>query len=399
MRPTPAAVATPSTSAASSATFVPLAASRCARPLARKSSRTSSASASSCPSTIPRPSAAALGDRAPDSACSARRRTPSSAPATPPRRRPVGSSRSTEICAWAPRRRSYSSAGPSASIRPRTLTSAPVGDRGHRARTPPCDARRSTTRSPLASSAGASTVPHAVRSGGSRTVAVMCTWRPMSGVSVVASIASVRACATSAPTAIATTIAGTEHRGGRRTTAHPEREPRARTGHGERGRDRGHRPPARRRRPERPAPRRVPRAGDAADGATRRRPTPSHRHQVAQRLEAHLADPGHVAELLDGAEPAVLLAERQDLRRRRRADARERVELLGRRGVEVDLRRASPPATSSRARSLPAARVGTSTCLPSSTTAARFTAERSARRAGPPARRTASSTRSPRRSR
>ena len=206
MRPTPAAVATPSTSAASSATFVPLAASRCARPLVRKSSRTSSARASSCPSTIPRPSAAALGDRAPDSASSARRRTPSSAPVTPPRRRPVGSSRSTEICAWAPRRRSCSSAGPSASIRPRTLTSAPVGDRGQRARTPPCDASRSTTRSPLPSSAGASTVPQAVRSGGSRTVAVMCTWRPRSGVSVVASIASVRACATSAPTAIATTI-------------------------------------------------------------------------------------------------------------------------------------------------------------------------------------------------
>ena len=145
------------------------------------------------------------GGRALDSACSARRRTPSSAPATPPRRRPVGSSRSTEICAWAPRRRSYSSAGPSASIRPRTRTSVPVGDRGHRARTPPCDARRSTTRSPFASSAGATTVPHALRSGGSRTVAVICTWRPMSGVSVVPSIASIRACATSAPTASATT--------------------------------------------------------------------------------------------------------------------------------------------------------------------------------------------------
>ena len=63
VRPRPAAVAIASTSVASSRTFAPLAATRCASPVARKSSRTSSVRAPSWPSTIPRASAPCGGGR------------------------------------------------------------------------------------------------------------------------------------------------------------------------------------------------------------------------------------------------------------------------------------------------------------------------------------------------
>ena len=123
--------------------------------------------------------------------------------------------------------------------------------------------------------------------------------------------------------------------------------------------------------------------------------------------------PGHLAELLDAAEAAVLLAVVEDPLRDAGPDAVERVELLERRGVEVDRRRrgarraadrATVAATARRgagrrppptpaARPPPGtatARAGTSTCRPSSSLAARLTASRSARRAAPPARRSAS---------
>ena len=63
---------------------------------------------------------------------------------------------------------------------------------------------------------------------------------------------------------------------------------------------------------------------------------PSHT-RTCSRSEARRTSPmpGHLAELLDRAEAAVLLAVVEDLLRGRRADARQLVELLERGGVEV----------------------------------------------------------------
>ena len=66
-----------------------------ARPERWKSVRTAAESRSSCPSTIPRASAASGGSRPPSSPASARRRIASTTPATPPRRRPVDRTKRT----------------------------------------------------------------------------------------------------------------------------------------------------------------------------------------------------------------------------------------------------------------------------------------------------------------
>ena len=122
----------------------------------------------------------------------------------------------------------------------------------------------------------------------------------------------------------------------------------------------------------------------------------SHPDLLAQRGEALLADPRDLAELLDRPEAAVLLAVLEDRGGHARADAVELVELLRARGVEVERlalgrRRGRPPAAALAL----APRSGTSTWRPSSSLAARFSADRSARRRAPPARRTASNTRDP----
>ena len=81
--------------------------------------------------------------------------------------------------------------------------------------------------------------------------------------------------------------------------------------------------------------------------------------------------PGTCAELLDRAEAAVLLAVLEDLLRGRRPDAGQRVELLERRGVEVDRRRrcgpaprAAPAGAGGRAARRRRARRGTSDLAP-----------------------------------
>ena len=102
---TPSSAPAPRTSVASSITFWPLTASTWARPDRLKSSRTSSESCSSWPSTMPRRSAASGGASPRPSPVSARRRTVSTNPATPPRRVPVRRISSTSSAASAPRRR------------------------------------------------------------------------------------------------------------------------------------------------------------------------------------------------------------------------------------------------------------------------------------------------------
>ena len=148
-----------------------------------------------------------------------------------------------------------------------------------------------------------------------------------------------------------------------------------------------------------PADRLAPR-DRRAPGASRDSPY-SQRHLLAQRREALVADPGDLAELLDRAEAAALFAEVEDLLRGQRTDPAERVELLERRRVEVErlARRRRGRRPRSRGAAAPPrprrARSGTSTWRPSSSSAARLSPPRSARRVAPPARCTASSTRAP----
>ena len=86
-----------------------------------------------------------------------------------------------------------------------------------------------------------------------------------------------------------------------------------------------------------------------------------------------------------------------DLLRRDGADAGERVELLGRRHAQLDRARPAHRARARPGRPRPRAGAsrGTSTCSPSATGAARFSAAGSALRVAPPARATASATRDP----
>ena len=76
----------------------------------------------------------------------------------------------------------------------------------------------------------------------------------------------------------------------------------------------------------------------------------STRDVLAQGGEALLADAGDLVELVDAPEAAVLLAVVEDLLGGGRADAVERVELLERRGVEVDRRRLRAPRPAWRGR-------------------------------------------------
>ena len=182
-------------------------------------------------------------------------------------------------------------------------------------------------------------------------------------------------------------------------------------------------PPSRRARaraagpaPHRPAPpRRQPAGGPRAPRAGRRRPRRaaggggarprpaaprrwrSHADAIPQRGELLRADARDLVELGHRAKAVVRLAVDDDLARRRGPDAVELIELLGRGRIEVERpawrgprdRGGGPPA--SPPLSWPAA--GTMICWPSVTLAARLTPARSALAVGPPASRTASSTR------
>ena len=111
---------------ASRTTFWPDTARMCASPERWKSVRTASDSRSSCPSTIPRSSAASFAGSPRASPTSARRRTRSSAPATPPRHAPVRRIRSTSSAACAPRRPWNASNLSSGATRPERTTTSPT---------------------------------------------------------------------------------------------------------------------------------------------------------------------------------------------------------------------------------------------------------------------------------
>ena len=130
---------------------------------------------------------------------------------------------------------------------------------------------------------------------------------------------------------------------------------------------------------------RTGRGGAGGGGPCRATPPPSsERHLLAQRRQPLVADPRDLAELLDRAEAAELLAVVEDLLRGQRPDPAQRVELLERRGVEVRAaaraRARAPARRATVAGPPPRTRSGTSTWRPSSSSAARFSPPRSARR-------------------
>ena len=109
--------------------------------------------------------------------------------------------------------------------------------------------------------------------------------------------------------------------------------------------------------------------------------------RVAKRRQALLADALHLRQLLEGPEAAVGVAVLDDALGERRTESVDLVELLRRRGREVDLRarRSAPVAAADPpGAAFPAAPfTGTTICWPSWSGAARFTSVRSARRVGP----------------
>ena len=115
-------------STASSVTFWPETASRCARPERLKSSDIRSGMSSSAPSTMPRASAACASPRPAPTPASARRRTESIAPSRPPRRRPVSRIRSACRMTRTPPRRRYAAYPDSSACRgsaPRAVPTPP----------------------------------------------------------------------------------------------------------------------------------------------------------------------------------------------------------------------------------------------------------------------------------
>ena len=102
-----------------------------------------------------------------------------------------------------------------------------------------------------------------------------------------------------------------------------------------------------------------------------------------ERLHRRRADAADLVELVDRGEPAVLVAELDDLLRRHRPDALDPVELLDGRAAEAD-RAALPPGRRGRC---VAPRPGTTTCWPSLRRAARLIASAirpAGEAAGPP---------------
>ena len=128
-------------------------------------------------------------------------------------------------------------------------------------------------------------------------------------------------------------------------------------------------------------------------GATR-----SYRDLVADLLQRGRADAADVLELIDRGERPVLGAVVDDGRREHLADARQGLELGGRGRVDVDEpagRRRRVDRVPSRRATPPAPCLGTTIWVPSVSSAARLSVVRSALGLAPPARSTASTTRSP----
>ena len=281
-------------------------------------------------------------------------------------------------CSPAPRpssSRTRATAGPAARSRSgsRTTARAVSARPWECARTPASSAaRRASARiAPPSSAATASVAGSARPASSARTVAGRTIAGPAAG--------------SSRPT---TSAASTRWRGCARSVARPR---------GRRGESSARTPGA-----LLAAPGQRPPAGAApapAPGSLRCRVHRSDPDPLAKCREAFLADPWDLVELVDGGEPAVLLAVVEDLLGRGGADPVERVELLERRRVEVQRlvgrrrrrRRRAPP----RARADRLGRTGTRIWRPSSSLAARLIWVRSALRVGPPARSSASSTRAP----
>ena len=322
---------TASTSVQSSSTFWPDTARRWARPERRNSSRTSLPIASSCPRTMPRSSAAWGGASPVPSPRTARSRASSSRPSRPPRAPPVGSHETTSIAAPAPRRRWYASKSPSGATVPRRCSSLPTRTSGRDR--PSARARRPLRRR----GRPCGTTPGPRRSGRD----------PRGGRAPPSCRRSAGAPARAGPRARrSSALPATAARRTRSPRRAPARAPSPRERPRRRSRpaacDRPatpprRRPPARRRaRQARAGARRRPRtARGGADGGGPPRPL-SQRQLLAQRRQPLVADAGDLPELLDRAEPPTLLAEVEDLLRRRRPDPAQRVELLQRRGVEVE---------------------------------------------------------------
>ena len=173
--------------------FCPLTANRWARPERWNSATVPGSMRSSWPSTKPRRRAACASGVPWPSAASARSRTRSVIPATPPRRAPVRESDLARTTVAMPRRRRYErshSAG--ARAMPRAATSAPTGrsatGSGASTRSLPSAATTRTRTSPCERRGTASTNPRTSTSAFGRTCAAR------------ASIASTRAAPTQRPT-------------------------------------------------------------------------------------------------------------------------------------------------------------------------------------------------------
>ena len=399
----------------SSSTFCPLTARRCARPERWNAVSTSSPIASSWPEHHAAQQRR-LGRRpGPRRARATPARVPVERAGQPAARRPGGRPRRDLDGGMRARRAWNASVMPSgATVARATRTSA--SDRaapGGRARPRP---RRRATRDlraaerrprPVEPDARDRRAPSARRRTGSSTMPRASIARPVSAGSAPGPSASTRAWASAAPASTATaasSASGARPASAAAASASGERKRRA--GRERRGQEAGDE-----REQERGAADGAAQRGERARGGAATRPARdsaptggasrrSDRHLLPQRREPHVADPGDLAELLDRPEAAALLAGVEDLLRGDGADPGERVELLERRGVEVErlplgagARRGRRPRR--RPRRPPARRRGTSIWRPSSTSAARLRPPRSARRVAPPARATASSTRAP----
>ncbi len=358
---------------ASSSTFVPLTASRCASPEARNVPASARRSGRRGPAPCPPAARPRRAGRARANPASARRRTASSAPARPPRRSPVDRERRPRrTAASAPRRRWYLVEGVRLVEPPATARTSPGAAA---AAAPGCGPapraaaarRRPRTRAPTSAArrpARASGVQQR-RAHGARRPDRVAGRRP-------ASIAARRASAPAAPPSTRARRAardagppGDAQRHERRPAPAEPRRPAAAQQPGHEGEEHD-----------------VPRVARA-------RLVRSRRDVVAQRFQRRRSDPGDLVELLDAREAALFRAVVEDALGGDRPDAVECVELLERRRVQVDRAGRRRPRRPARRRP-PGTRTGTTIWRPSSSSWARLTWCRSPRRVAPPARRSAS---------
>ena len=296
-------------SAASSATFWPLAATRCVSDAARKSSRIGALSASPSPSTMPRSRPLTLRGAPASSARSARRRTPSTMPGD-------AAPRSTRRADRARRKRGVHVARAHPRLRRRERLERPgdeqLGpDRRLRARDP-ATAPSAATRSPRSDTV-ACQPPNGVvaREVEERHALVDGVAEPRA--SAVRSSCAMRACASRRP--------------GRGAAASSRPASSGRRGASERRQQHAQPGGAAASIPARA--RRAPRGADTA-------PAGSRLDVRLDRGELLRPDSRHVRQVVDRPKAAVLGAVGDDLLRRGGPDAVERLELLERRAAQAD---------------------------------------------------------------